>query len=134
MVFIVDLINDSVVLHTMEDFNETTPQELYEKYGEAYLYNITNSLITDYRKLKKIYKGDYNFTDKDLLVLLNQLNFIDNKYLVDIIVLAKYINSDPFFIESNFNEDLLKIYREYPFDGSIFPYNTFIKRKNISIL
>src|SRR5260221_9461896 len=130
MVFIIDLINDSVLLSSMEDFNEFSPQELYEKYGEEYLYNITNILIKDYTKLEKIYNDDYNFTDEELWTLIDQLSYIDNKYLIDMIVFSKYKRSE--FIKNNLNEDLSKIYNECGADDSIF--KEFIKRKNISIL
>src|SRR5258708_11370419 len=129
MVFIVNLINDSIVINSMEDFNETTPQELYEKYGEVYLYVIIGKLITDYTKLEKMYGGDYNFTEEELLFLINQLNYVDNKYLVDMILFAKYENLE--FIEDKLNEDLLKIYRDKVIENKVV---VFIKRKNINIL
>src|SRR5260370_4748109 len=106
MVFIIDLIKDSNVLNSLEDFNEMTPEECYNKYGEKYLYNIISNFFIDYTNLEKMYSGDYNFTNEDLLSLINQLSYINNKHLVEIIVFAKYKKSK--LIEDNLNEDLSK--------------------------
>src|SRR5258708_6777142 len=130
MAFILDLINDSVLLRSMEDFNEFTPDELYEEHGINYLCKIVDSFIDDYSKLEKMYSGDYNFTDEDLLFLIHQLNYIDNKYLIDMIVFAKYKESE--YIESNLIEDLFMIYYREIIDKNMF--KEFIKRKNINIL
>src|SRR5258708_28394196 len=102
MVFIVDLINDSVVLSSIEDFIDFTPEELYNEGGEDSLHNIIGDFITDYSKLEKMYNGDYNFTNEDLLALITQLNYIDNKYLIDMIIFSKYKKSE--FIKMGLNE------------------------------
>src|SRR5260221_11633944 len=130
MIFIIDLINDSVVLKNMEDFNEITPEEYYERDGAGCLHTLIGNFIMDYEKLKKMYEGDYDFTDNELLILLDQLNYIDNKWLMDMIIFSKYKKSK--IIEDNLNEDLSKIYTKSIVDEDIF--REFIKRKNISIL
>src|SRR5258708_7468049 len=129
MCFIVGLINDSNVLNNMEDFDEMTPEEYYEKDGESKLYDIIRPCIKVFTKLGRMYVGNYDFTNEDLLFLINQLNFIDNKYLIDMIIFAKYNESE--FISINLNSDLLRIYRE-EVDKNIFW--EFIERKNINIL
>src|SRR5258708_6638671 len=132
MVFIVDLINDSVVLRNIEDFKELTPEEYYDEDGTGFLRlrSIIGEFVTDYSKLEMMYEGNYDFTDDELLILINQLNYIDNKYLIDVIIFAKYRESE--LIEISLNEDLSKIYNEYMIGGEIF--TEFIGRKNIGIL
>ena len=101
-----DFIEDSSVLKDYPDFSNENYKNLSQEEIMSHLekFNLSLNLI------EKLYTHDYSFTDEEFVNLINQLNFIDNRYLEDIISLAFCRQSN--FIKSNLVPDLLEIYNK----------------------
>lgn len=104
MLYVRVLFEDSELLRchpSVEDvgLKNVTDDELIEILES---FNLNNVLF------EKMYFSDYNLTDQEFYVLVNQLNYIGNKYLRDILTFIKYkgIKFD------NLIADIEKIYNE----------------------
>ena len=78
----------------------------------------------------KFYNSELPTTDYELLILINNLSFIGNKYLNDILLFVKYRNSK--YFEEKLNEDLLKIYGNFVIQND-HKLTTFVKKGNFYI-
>ena len=115
-----ELVNDSVFLKNM-----------CETYSDDEYLEIIETLPTDYNLvvLLKMYTKNYDFNETEFIILIEQLNYLDNKYLDDILVLAKLQKSR--YIENNLQEDVLIKYHDLIVDT---PFETFLARDNLDIL
>lgn len=109
-----EFVNDSEVLLVMRDDSELS--EVYESLPKNF----------DLELVYKMYVGSYDFDADEMLHLIKILNFVNNKYLEDILVLCKFMK---FEISEYFDDNLLLMYNEI--NGT---YKELIDRQSISIL
>ena len=75
-----EIIKDSVFLSKLI---ENIEEELVD-----FIYNFPN--INNLNNIIKLYKKDYNFTDEELIILLEDLNFIKSSRLYGIFIIIKF--------------------------------------------
>lgn len=117
MEFLQQLFKDSEVLNVLE--HDGSNEQLLEI---VISFRINLSLI------EKLYEGDYDFTIKEFYILINDLNYIGNIYLNDVMSLAKYKN----IRLKNLNTNLEKAYDEISISSEPFIY--FAKTKNAKLV
>ena len=105
---IVKLINDSGILAkiTEEIKNE---QELIDL-----VYNFPN--IKNIKNIIKLYEKYYDFNQEELLILIEDLNFLGSKSISLILIFLKYKKINPELI----NRYLVKQYNDITLKGSLF--------------
>lgn len=74
------------------------------------VFETLSSLPIDMTFLLQMYSFDLNFTNSELLKLIRDLDYLDNKYLNDIILFARY--QDPKYFLDNLDECLLPLYHD----------------------
>lgn len=112
-----ELVNDSALLRGMyEGDNMEVIESLPRKFNFVLLY--------------KMYLPNYDFNEFEIIILIEQLNYLDNKYLDDILVLAKLKKSE--YIENNLQDDIRQKYDEIVIESTAF--ETFLSRDNLDIL
>lgn len=99
-----EIILDSKFLMNMVHETGKVLEELDEDYMEEMLCGLPINL----ENVQKFYDGELVLEDNNLLKLINDLSYLDNSNLEDILLYAKYMKSE--YIEANLNGDLKRIY------------------------
>lgn len=96
---------------------------------DEYIKNLINLIPFDMKKVKKLINGYYGFTSKEYPEIINQLNYLEYKYLDDILLFVKFKDSKR--IRNNIPKDLKIKYDEQ----RIFlnKFDTFKYKGNLSI-
>lgn len=119
-----ELIQHSKSLSNIVDEDRKT-----EEINDEYISRLLSTLQFPVNNIIKMESGYYDFDDKQLVTLINNLNCIDHIYLNDLILYSKYRRSK--FIEQNLDFDCKIIYDS--FDTKLPIFISFVKVGNISI-
>ena len=119
-----EIIKDSQTLMVMVS-NDIEPEDL----SEEELDEILTVLPINLDLLYKFYENQFIFEENNLLKLINDLNYLGNTNLDDVLLLSKYLKSK--YIEIALNADLKKTYDSLSSEEDKFL--TFVKRGNLKI-
>lgn len=87
----------------------TTDEEIYEELSK---------LNVNVRNIERMYEIDLKFTNEELLKLIKDLSYIDNKHLNEMILYLKI--EYPKDLSEKLDENLLKTYKELKYRHNIF--------------
>lgn len=95
-----EIYRDSAFLQIIED-PPTNDEEAYA---------LLESTQVNAENIYKMYDSNLDFTNQELLQLIGDLNFLDNKYLNDVLAYVKY--KDFIFFDQNLIENLVEPYED----------------------
>jgi len=96
------IIKDSKTLEAI-DLDEELPEQLIEKLNN--------------KQLLRFYQKDFLFTKKEIIELLNIMNYLDNKYLKEVFKIADKLDYD---LNDNLINELSYVFEDVKFEGILF--------------
>lgn len=135
-----EIVKDSKFLMTFFEKDERYEFEKNESIKENSKENLDEirNFLSKYQKelhfdlelLIRMYNSDLDLSNDDALQLIEILNYLDNKYLDDILLLLKHYESE--YIENRLNPDLKLKYDNLDSEKDLLPI--FIERGNYYVV